>query len=377
MADFITNQSLYKYHLLKQDLADTPCVLVFPEYIRQNIKIIKAILGDLSVLRPHVKTDKITEIVSMMLDAGIVQFKCATIAEAEMLAMAGAEDILLAYQPTQAKALRLKALTEAYPNVVFSCIIDNLMVVKMLSAVFNELQVYIDVNVGMNRTGIEPEHVPALYTSILCYRNIIVKGLHVYDGHIDEPDLTQRIALAQSIFEEVAGVKQQLEIYSEKPMDMVIAGSPTFAIHHQLATQSGVGIQVSPGTFTLWDAGYAALLPELSFVCSLVILGSVVSIINQNLLCVDIGYKAVSAENPIHQRLIFPEHPNIIVLSQSEEHLVLQVPDTSVYHIGQHMCAIPWHVCPTLSLYDSVKVVEHGTIIGEWQVIARKRKINY
>ena len=78
---------------------DSPALIVYPDRIRQNIRECIRLVKDVSLLRPHVKTNKIAEVCEMMIDQGITSFKCATIAEAEMLAMVKASDVLLAYQP--------------------------------------------------------------------------------------------------------------------------------------------------------------------------------------------------------------------------------------------------------------------------------------
>ncbi len=53
------------------------------------------------------KTHKLPQIVRMKLAKGITKFKVATIAEAEMVAAAGAADVLLAYQPVGPQIGRL------------------------------------------------------------------------------------------------------------------------------------------------------------------------------------------------------------------------------------------------------------------------------
>lgn len=365
------------YKLNNVENLDTPALLIYPKYIQQNLQAIHALVGNMNHLRPHVKTDKIPEIISMMLDAGINKFKCATIAEAEMLAITGAKDVLLAYQPSEAKALRLKELSKAYPDVQFSCIVDNRETVTMLASVFQYIEVYIDVNVGMNRTGIMPENVPALGKKISQCNALKLKGLHIYDGHIEDADVEVRTDRASTVFKQVLQLKIFLEEICTCPLDMIMAGSPTFAIYHLLSQQSNVSVQLSPGTFTLWDAGYKNILPELPFRCAAVLLSTVVSIINHELLCIDLGYKAMASENPLQQRVILLNMPGAIPFSQSEEHLVVKVPDTSAYSIGQLIYGIPWHVCPTVALYERIEVVEEGRISGSWDVIARKRKINY
>ncbi|MGN6492043.1 MAG: hypothetical protein ACTHLE_08625 [Agriterribacter sp.] len=67
-------------------------------------------------------------------------------------------------------------------------------------------------------------------------------------------------------------------------------------------------------------------------------------------MCIDIGCKAVASENPLQQRLIFPGRPEIVMVSQREEHLVMQVPDTNFHTTGQYLYKIPWHICLTISL---------------------------
>ncbi len=81
------------------DSIDTPSLLVYKERVRKNIRRAVAAIGNVGLLRPHIKTNKMAEVCRMMMDEGIHKFKCATIAEAEMLAMIDAKDVLLAYQP--------------------------------------------------------------------------------------------------------------------------------------------------------------------------------------------------------------------------------------------------------------------------------------
>jgi D-serine deaminase-like pyridoxal phosphate-dependent protein len=114
-------------------------------------------LPDVSRLRPHVKTHKSAEVTKILLKAGITQFKCATIAEAEMLGEAGAPDVLLSYQPVGPKANRFAELTKAFPGTKFSCLVDNEGVANHLNSTFkgfnHRLPVYLDLNIGMDRTG--------------------------------------------------------------------------------------------------------------------------------------------------------------------------------------------------------------------------------
>ncbi|MET7000306.1 D-TA family PLP-dependent enzyme [Chitinophaga defluvii] len=369
-----------KFVIENEGKVDSPALLVYPEYISRNISAIIELIGDVNRIRPHVKTDKMSEIVQLMRNAGINKYKCATIAEAEMLGMMGVKDVLLAYQPTIMKAQRFFALIKEYPGTKFSCIVDNIRTALMLSSLTGKkkLTVYIDLNVGMNRTGVLVSAAFELYMEIDKLQGIEIEGLHVYDGHVDDEDQKIRAKRAKAIFAEVMTLKGDIEWKEKETLQLVIGGSPTFSVYSEIARKKDdKTIQVSPGTFTLWDAGYARLLPELPFQYAAILLCRVVSIINSSLMCIDLGYKAVSAENPLNMRVAFPWMPEMVAVSQSEEHLVVSVPDTNEFEIGDTLYGVPWHICPTLALYESVYVVNAAKVVATWKVVARDRMINY
>src|ERR1700683_259410 len=168
---------------------DTPALVVYPERVRLNIARAITMVGDAARLRPHVKTHKSPAVTRLMLDAGIRRFKCATIAEAEMLAVEGAPDVLLAYQPVGPKISRLVELIRKYPGTKFSCLIDHVDAATAMSKRFQDaglvVPVYLDLNVGMDRTGIAPgPEALALFRKAVELEGIDPGGLHVYDGYI-------------------------------------------------------------------------------------------------------------------------------------------------------------------------------------------------
>jgi D-serine deaminase-like pyridoxal phosphate-dependent protein len=87
------------------------------------------------------------------------------------------------------------------------------------------------------------------------------------------------------------------------------------------------------------------------------------------------GHKAVAAENPIDKRIRFLNLENYELLSQSEEHGVIRVQDWESVNVGDVLYGVPYHVCPTVNLYDEVYVVENQVITDTWQVLGRKRRI--
>ena len=165
------------------ELLDSPVMVVYPDRVEKNIVTLIGMVDDVARLRPHVKTHKNPEVTKRLLAAGITKFKCATIAEAEMLAQCGAPDILLAYQPAGPKITRLISLIRLYPRITFGCLTDHVTSATQINDVASRsgvvINVYVDLNVGMNRTGIAPgKEALSLYQ--LCARctNLKVIGLH-------------------------------------------------------------------------------------------------------------------------------------------------------------------------------------------------------
>ncbi|WP_431209817.1 alanine racemase [Puia sp. P3] len=199
------------YSISDAERLDTPALVVYPDRVRENIRQAVAMVGDVERLRPHVKTHKSPEVSRMMLDAGISRFKCATIAEAEMLAQAGAPDVLLAYQPVGPKAARFAALVKKYPGVRWGCLVDDADVAKGLVSAGLEADVWIDLNVGMDRTGINPgPEAIELYKVVSGLPGLRVIGLHAYDGHIRAMDLAERTRLCDEGYAKVVALRDSL-----------------------------------------------------------------------------------------------------------------------------------------------------------------------
>lgn len=359
------------YKITNIDQIDTPALAVYPCIIEASIQ--KALqLTAPGKLRPHIKTCKTTEVVHLLSKQGITKFKCATIAEAEMLAIAGAKDIFLAYQPVATNITRLKALKSAYCNIHFSCIIDNMATAKTLSHLFIDdcLSVYIDLNAGMNRTGVCPKYAGQLVHDCFELKGISIDGIHAYDGDINDIDLSVRTQRAKECFNIAIGIKNLAENLTNRSLNLVIGGSPTFSIYAQLGD-----VECSPGTFVFWDADYKRLT-DLPFQEAAVLITRIISIVDGGTLCLDLGHKAVASENCLENRVVFLNEPNAKVSAHSEEHLVVKVPDTGLHRVGDAWYGVPFHVCPTVALYKQLVVIENGYYTQTWEVIARNRKIN-
>lgn len=353
----------------------SPSVLVYPERIEKNIQMMLKIAGGPEKLRPHIKTHKIAEIVEMQIRYGIHKFKCATIAEAELLAQCKAKDILLAMQPAGINIQRYFELISTYPNSKFSTLVDNWSTLKNIAEIANEMDViadlWMDINNGMNRTGISPgEEALLLYQSIAQNSNTNARGLHVYDGHILDTDLKIRKEACEKDFKPVLRLRDKIQALGFKAERIVAGGTPTFPIHVLRDD-----VDVSPGTFVFWDEKYFINYPDLNFLHAAVIVSRIVSRPLAYHICLDLGHKSVASEMNL-PRVKILDHEQFEQISQSEEHLVINCGENMKPIDEEPLYAIPIHVCPTISKYKEVYTVNDHKVIGSWQVAARDHKIS-
>ncbi len=359
------------------DQIDSPALLVNPDTVSTNIAEMVRMAGDANRLRPHIKTHKSAEGIRMMLQAGITKFKCATIAEAELLAMNHAPDVLLAHQPVGPKINRLLALAKAFPQTEFSCIVDDIdnasNIAQTFHAAYRKIKVFADINVGMNRTGISPDE-PALklIKHLLGSQGIEFGGLHVYDGQHRQPDFKEREKACDLAFEGVYNLIGMMQAAGLEKPHIIAGGSPTFSIHAKRMDR-----ECSPGTNIFWDYGYSQICSEQHFIPAVTILTRVISLPAAGRICVDLGHKAVAAENEISKRVVFPEYPQLKALSQSEEHLVLDAGLDHNFKVGDFLIGVPYHICPTVALHEGLFEIKDGRYTALWRIEARKRRINY
>ncbi len=172
----------------------SPSLVIFRDLVRKNLVDMISIARGPDRLRPHVKTHKMAAVVRMAEELGVHKHKCATIAEAEMVAAAGGTDVLLAYPLVGPNLSRWARFIRAYPGTTFRAIVDHADSARALSLAAQNLDrpvpVLVDLEVGMGRTGIDPgEPAAALYTLVAGLPNLQADGLHAYDGHINETNL--------------------------------------------------------------------------------------------------------------------------------------------------------------------------------------------
>lgn len=358
----------------------SPALVFFPELIRKNIARVVEMAGGPERLRPHVKTHKTREIVKLLLDAGVTKHKCATIAEAEMLAATGAPDVLIAYPLVGPNVGRLVHLIRKFPNTQFSTLIDHPDAARSLSAGLAAAGVTVgailDLDVGQHRTGI-PVGAGALELYELASRlpGFTPNGFQLYDGHNNQPDRAEREEAVREFIRPVLELRKKAEARGIPVPRLVCGGTPSFPVY--AAMRDVPGIECSPGTFVLHDAGYGPRYPDLEGITpAAVLVTRVVSRPTANRVTLDLGNKAVAADPVLEKRVTLLDFPEYKTVGHNEEHLIVETDGASKYTPGDVVYALPGHICPTVALHKEVLVAEGGKVVGKWAVASRDRVLS-
>jgi D-serine deaminase-like pyridoxal phosphate-dependent protein len=372
------------FYIQNVQTLDSPSLLVYSHRTKRNIERMIARSEGTERLIPHVKTNKMPAILELMLRAGVSRFKCATIAEAEMLALSGAKYVVIAHQLVPPKTARMLALKQKYPDVFFASLLDNLHTAQEQNTFFASnnavSDVFLDVNNGMNRSGTPlQERTFGLYAEIAALPQTRLHGLHVYDGHLRDANFDDRRSKIESGFAAVESLSKNITKTFGKAPIIIAGGTPAFSSHSPHSER-----WCSPGTCVLWDWGYASILSEQEYEYAALVLTRIVSKPERGFITIDMGHKAIAAENPMEKRVKFLNlaENDYELVSQSEEHSVLRTSNDELWErlrVGDELYAVPYHVCPTVNLYDEAYWVEESSegcvVTGVREVLGRKRRI--
>ena len=230
--------------------------------------------------------------------------------------------------------------------------------------------VWLDLNAGMDRTGIRPgKEAKEIYGMIGTLPNLKAAGLHIYDGHIRDREFSLRKQACDEAFIPVQKMRDDLQSAGYGEIEIVAGGTPTFPVH---ALRGDV--ETSPGTVILWDFGYSSSYADLNFLHSAVLFTRVISKPADDIACLDLGHKAVASEMP-QPRIMIPGIDDLSIIGHNEEHMVIKTSHAFKMKPGDALYALPWHICPTVDRYDTVNIVSGFSVTGRWNVEARKRQI--
>ena len=357
---------------------DTPCLLVDLDRMEANIQKWQATLGATGVgVRPHIKTHKVPAIAQMQLAAGAVGITAAKVAEAEVFAAGGCNDIFIAYPIVGTEKWRRAA--ELARTCTLTVGIDSEVGARGLStaasAAGTTVRVRVEIDSGLNRAGVPPAGASALCRLALDLPGLELDGIFTFRGaSFPGADGRPAAELGQKEGELMVGLAETLRAEGLPIGSVSVGSTPTSRAAAQVA---GV-TEVRPGTYIFSDymlaegghVGYDEI--ALSILCT------VVSRPAADKATVDGGSKTFCGD-------IFPARINLkgyaravgmeaYVESLSEEHGVARLGPGVDPQIGDRIAFHPIHVCTTVNLADELIGVRGGRVEQVWPILARGKR---
>jgi D-serine deaminase-like pyridoxal phosphate-dependent protein len=366
---------LEAYRLADERRLLTPALLVYPEQVNTNIQAVLRLMdGDANRWRAHVKSAKLRSVMTQLVRAGVTQFKCATTLELAVACEAGARDILLAYPTVGPKVERVIRLAAAATGLSLSVLVEDAEAVRAWAG--SRVGLFVDVNPGMNRTGIPQADTEAVAGTARAIRDagLVFRGVHYYDGHVtaSRDEATRSAAFAG--YDRLLQLVASLESAGLPVAEIVTAGTPALAwsLAYPGFRANGPVHRASPGTLIYNDLTTTATLPAAwNLRPAALVAATVVSHPAPGRITCDAGHKSVSADAGVPTCLVLGR-PDLEPLKPSEEHLPIAVAEgAAVPAVGDILYLVPRHVCPTVNSFDEAVLVRGGRIEAIERVAAR------
>jgi D-serine deaminase-like pyridoxal phosphate-dependent protein len=367
-----------RYRILDVENVLTPALVIYPEIIGSNIaRTLNLLRGNADRWRAHIKTAKLAYTLRMLIEHGCRNLKCATTLELLMACRNGAADVLLAYPVVGANARRVREIADRFPDVRISVLVENEEQIRQWQS--SRIGVFLDINPGMDRTGIEQSHEDKIAKLVRGIRDfgLEFRGLHYYDGQYGGLGEPERTAAAHAGYDCLLKLVNAIEHNGVSVPEVITAGTPTFpcSLTYRGFQDGGFIHRVSPGTIVYCDAtSLAQLSSEFGYAPAALVLARVVSRPHDGRVTCDAGHKSVSADAGVPTCLVVG-HPELTPLPPSEEHLPLgSANDMLRPQIGEVLYLLPRHVCPTVNNFDHALLVRNGQIVSVEKVSARGRE---
>jgi D-serine deaminase-like pyridoxal phosphate-dependent protein len=367
-----------RYQVVDIEDVLTPALVVYPEIIAANIAATLLLLnGDGDRWRAHIKTSKLAYTLRMMVERGVRNFKCATTLELLVACRSGAGDVILAYPVMGANARRVREIAKEFADVRISVLVENEEQLRQWRG--SAVSVFLDINPGMNRTGIEQADTEKIVSLVRAVgaAGLEFRGLHYYDGQYGSVDGRERTTAAHAGYDRLLKVVSEIRRSGLSVPEVITAGTPTFpcSLAYEGFQRGEFIHRVSPGTIVYNDASsLAQLSAEYGYAPAVLVLTRVVSRPHDGIITCDAGHKTVSADAGFPTCLVVG-HPELTPLGPSEEHLPMAVQaGKSGPQVGDILYLLPRHICPTVNNFDSALLVRRGQIESVEKVTARGRE---
>jgi D-serine deaminase-like pyridoxal phosphate-dependent protein len=339
---------------------DTPALILDLDAFEKNLLTLKESVKGRVRVRPHAKTHKCPEVAKRQIAAGAIGMCCQKVSEAEAMVDGGVADVLVSNEVVGTKKLeRLAALSR---RAKVGVCVDNAENVAQLRG---DLDVYIELEVGMRRCGVEPgEPVVELAKKIL-QSKLRFAGLQAYHGRAQHMrSMEERHAAIETAAQHVQHTKRLLAKAGIPCPTVTGAGSGTY----MLEVEAGAWDEIQPGSYAFMDADYArnewaAPLPR--FEHALFVLTTVMSRAPDRAI-VDAGLKASSVDSgmPTVWR-----RDGLRYSKASDEHGWIE--GGPLPSLGEKLQLVPGHCDPTINLYDWYVCVRRGVVEALWPITAR------
>jgi D-serine deaminase-like pyridoxal phosphate-dependent protein len=353
----------------------TPTLAIYVDIVERNIattlKLFENIPGR---WRPHVKTAKLLRVMKMLTTKGVSNFKCATTLELVAACEAGARDVVFAFPTVGATARRVIDIARSFPEISIAVLVDSASQVSQWRN--TPLGVFVDVNPGMDRTGVsqeEPELVVKLVNDVL-HSGIPFRGLHYYDGHLRSPDLDIRTQEAHRGYDCLLKIVHFLQARGFDVPEVITAGTPTFpcTLTYKEFLDSSFIHRASPGTVIYGDLLSRELIPQkFGYETAALVLSRVVSHPSPVVVTCDAGHKTISMDSGVPNCAVLGWE-SLVPLRPSEEHLPIRAPsDSRKPSTGEIIYLAPKHICPTVNNFSDALIIEKGKVTAIDRVTAR------
>ncbi|MBN1542124.1 alanine racemase [candidate division KSB1 bacterium] len=345
-----------RYIIADPKAIETPRLVVFRDRVEENIRRMRNYLAeltgkqDLGILCPHVKTHKSAWVTRLLMENGVTCFK-ASPNEIDMLAQTGAERVFVAYPPLPHLIQRLDRLAERYPLTRWAIQISQLEHIAWIGENSRRTwDFYIDIDIGMHRTGIEPQLALELGRAAQAQGFLHFVGLHAYDGHNHYPDPEQRRSESAHCMQTLVQILHKFDHAGLNAAEIMVGGTPSALVdlENLLDFVPNRQIRLSPGTWVYHDSTYEALMPG-KFQLAALILAQVMDRIDDQHVTLNVGHKRWAVDQGPPDRISLAEAKFV---RWSEEHTVVQLNGSSKVGIGEYVLFAPRHVCSTVNLWE-------------------------
>ncbi|MFI6924847.1 alanine racemase [Nonomuraea spiralis] len=351
---------------------DTPALVIDLDVVRGNVTEMAKTAARHGVrLRPHIKTHKMPELALAQLEAGATGITCAKLGEAEIMADAGIDDILLAFPVWgEAKLRRLAALRER-ARVRVS--LDSPEVAAGLARLPGPpIELLVEVDTGQHRLGRPPGRPTAdLVAEIAAIPGVDVIGLLTLAGHAYHSRTPEE--LAETSRREGEDLVATAELCAADGIELreISVGSTPTARH--VAGVAGV-TEIRPGTYIFNDASMMRLGVATEQTVAARVLATVIARPTPERVVFDAGTKCLTSDGSgMPDWIRVAGRPYVHMVFLNEEHAVarLDPEHTGELPVGTRVQLIPSHACSVVNLFDVAHGVENGQVTTGLRVAAR------